>query len=68
MKSVRVLGLPAANGSGEIYLKPPGASQYYFHSFDPDFREASGTVFREGAWGASADVLLESVTYGWCDS
>lgn len=59
-------GKVTANGSGEIFLKPPGASQYYFHSFDTKFRVASGTVFLDGDWGASADLLLESVTYASC--
>ena len=55
-----------ANGSGEVWIKPPGASRYYSMGYEPSFRSESLTVFSEGAWGASAPLLLESVTYAWC--
>lgn len=56
-------------GRGIMYLKPPGAPTYYQVPYDPDFRTVSMTVrARGGAWGASAEVLLQSVTYPWCQS
>lgn len=66
VKNCVLYGYTTANGQHDLHVKAPGGS-YVTEPYSSDFRSVTRTVYRNGSWGASATVLLQSVTYAWCN-
>lgn len=68
VKNCVLYGSTTANGQHDMHIKAPGQGVYATVPYSADFRSVTRTVYRHGAWGASATVLLKSVTYAWCNN